>query len=210
VEGGGGGGCAYDGIYEFPVRNNITGATYRVTLAFCSGDTGVRVTVTRLGYNLPIPQADIAKTLGPYVVYGTQDAWEGLSRLLNVAQNTGVSPVEIYEDLKKAFERANAFDKQYGGGSRASKWDSVRPVKREMDVFMFTKSESKAGNATEGATWFAIPGVFLGTSAGGWDMFADYLKTVWINGTRSADISSDVSLVPHITDIGNMTRWEKK
>ncbi|MGC9119686.1 MAG: hypothetical protein ACP5I3_11985, partial [Thermoproteus sp.] len=84
-------------------------------------------------------------------------------------------------DLKNAMATQDAYDAIYG--SPAVQLESQTRTETWVEVVV---NKKYVGNETDiGATWLAVTGVFRGLSAGGWDMFSNFMKTVWVNGTTA-------------------------
>jgi hypothetical protein len=187
-------------IYDFVAINNATGATYHITIVYY-GDKAARVIASRLGYGgvNPAPGSmDLTgcvdtpigyKLCGPLIA-----GYIGMEKLEKVVNQNGYTLNDTLNEMRRAFAEIDYFDKTYGSPYVERQYTHHYTY---VD-FVLKGKEFKPGRVTVEGAWLAVPGVFRGLASGGWDMFSNYLRTVWTNATAGAGSAAP----PYVFTVG--------
>jgi hypothetical protein len=177
-------------LYEFDVWDHETGSTIRYTVAVYPNESAIRVTATNLG---PVPngsttnQALVLPLDNQTKIYlarytDINEAQKAFDIINRVAMKKGISTAAVAEEVIRTLRTLPAIDKTYG--------DVPAIFKNEESVYYSYKTillgkQFKSGGVTIEGGWLAVPGVFRGLSAGGWDLFANYIQKVYANVTAA-------------------------
>ncbi|MEM4792836.1 MAG: hypothetical protein QXS00_07950 [Pyrobaculum sp.] len=180
-----------DAVYEVFIIGQDGKTVYRQTMAFYPGNKAMRVTTSKVDADPDAVRKNYVKATmtfpdgSKYEVYGNNliDASNAFrDRFYPTTYNLNLDHYQVLNDIKNTFNRGEAYDKIFG-----NTWNIMylgeRTERRAYVDLQITK-HIKPGGISAGFEWIAVPGVFKGLTAGGWDMFINMAPNkVVINST---------------------------
>lgn len=167
-----------DAVYEVFIIGQDGKTVYRQTMAFYPGNKAMRVTTSKVNADPDTVRKNYAKATmtfpdgSKYEVYGNnlKDALNAfLDRFYPTTYNSNLDPYQVLNDIKNTFNRGEAYDKIFGNTWNIA-YLGERTERRAYVDLQITK-HIKPGGISAGFEWIAVPGVFKGLTAGGWDVF---------------------------------------
>ena len=161
-----------DAIYEVLIVSP-SGNVYRQTFAFYPNNTALRITTTKVEPPPSIVMGTCANVeIGDvtYTMCGSNlgDAFTAFQRFVDSARKTGMNVTAVYNEMKNAIAAGEGYDKTFGNTVQVT-----RRIGEVTNIYVevILSRDVKTDSLSKGFTWIAMPGVFKGLTAGGWDVF---------------------------------------
>lgn len=159
-------------IYEVFIVSP-SGNVYRQTFAFYPNNTALRITTTKVEPPPPIVMGTCANVyIGgeTYTMCGSnlEDALTAFLRFIDSVRETGMNVTAVYNEMKNAIAAGEGYDKTFGNTVQVTRRISEGT---KIYVEIILSRNVKTDSLSKGFTWIAMPGVFKGLTAGGWDVF---------------------------------------
>ena len=166
-----------DAVYEVFIIGQDNRTVYRQTMAFYPGNKAVRITTSKVDADPDAVRKNYVKATmtfpdgSNYEVYGN-DIWDAavaFYRFLSTTDNLKLDPNQVRKEIINTLNAGAAYDKIFGNTWNIT-YLGERTERRAYVDLQITK-HIKPGGISAGFEWIAVPGVFKGLTAGGWDVF---------------------------------------
>ncbi|MCX8136725.1 hypothetical protein [Pyrobaculum aerophilum] len=182
-----------DAVYEVFIISN-SGNVYRQTFAFFPNNKAMRITTSMVQNPQPSASgfcADVNIGGDTYKMCGNDlpDALNAFTRFIQSA--SGIDIGQIYNEMKNVIATGEGYDKTFG-----DPWEYIyrgKTYREEIFVNIHISKDLRPGGMAQDFAWIAMPGVFKGLTAGGWDVFINMAPNKAILNSTTPPIVLTVS-----------------